>query len=82
MRKKNTAEPFGLLKMLTATKDKEVKLNGFENPDAFSNGDLKIKGVKNNKKKNNQNKTANKDKIKCVVESEYGKGYIGGANCD
>lgn len=49
--KKNTSEPFGLLKNLV----QKPSLDSFENPDAFSNGDLKIKGVKNKKKDNKKN---------------------------
>ena len=50
----NTAEPFSLFKVLEkSNKEKDNTKEGlsiFENPDAFSNGDLKIKGVKGNKK--------------------------------
>ncbi|MCQ2911703.1 MAG: D-alanine--D-alanine ligase [Clostridia bacterium] len=48
----NTAEPFSLFKAIEKnTRSPKEDLSAFENPDAFSNGDLKIKGVKNTKKK-------------------------------
>ncbi|MCQ2979489.1 MAG: D-alanine--D-alanine ligase [Clostridia bacterium] len=75
--RKNTAEPFGLLKVLNKNNNSNNTntngLSAFENPDAFSNGDLKIKGVKNNKKGNKKGtKTSNTNDNKNAFDEFFG----------